>query len=237
MGIKHNFRAMWIIVTTAVIALSSAALFELLKGALSRDLGSQFSRAFFILEDARNALWVAVGFSLIAYVALVSLLVTVVTVYLSHHIAWPLHRLERFAEGLGRGDLRFSFHLRRHDQLRELTQALNEYRDHAAHQQRAVHHAVERIERRWADLGARRAAEHDRELRSSSRSSRAKSSRSGRTSGRVPGAGPLRWHDPSHPRSSSCWLRVCRRSRPVSPPCAMLYHQCQPPTRSVHEAM
>lgn len=163
MGVHHRFRAMWLLATTAVIALSSAALFLLLRGVLSKDLGTQFSRAYFVMEQARNALWVAVGFSLLAYVALVSVLVTAVTVYLSHHIAWPLHRLERFAEGLGRGDLRFTFHLRRHDQLRELTQALDELRDHAANEMRAVHHGVERIERRWADLGAASPAEHGRE--------------------------------------------------------------------------
>ena len=163
MGVQHRVRAAWFVATTAVIALSSVALFLSLRSVLSRDLGTKFSRAYFVLEQARGALWVAVGFSLLAYAALVSVLVTAVTVYLSHHIAWPLHRLERFAEGLGRGDLRSSFHLRRHDQLQELTQALDEFRDHAAHRQRAVHHAVERIERRWADLGAAGAAEHDRE--------------------------------------------------------------------------
>lgn len=163
MGVQHRFRAAWLVTMTAVIALSSAALFQLLRSVLSKDLGTQFSRAFFVMEQARNALWVAVGFSLLAYVALVSVLVIAVTVYLSHHIAWPLHRLERFAEGLGRGDLRFSFHLRRHDQLRELTQALDEFRDHAAKEMRAVHHAVERIERRWADLGAANPAAHERE--------------------------------------------------------------------------
>jgi nitrogen fixation/metabolism regulation signal transduction histidine kinase len=163
MGVQHRFRAAWVVATTAVIALSSAALFLILRSVLSRDLGTQFSRAFFVMEQARGALWVAVGFSLLAYAALVSVLVIAVAVYLSHHIAWPLHRLERFAEGLGRGDLRSSFHLRRHDQLQELTQALDEFRDHAAHRQRAVHHAVERIERRWADLGACDAAGHDRE--------------------------------------------------------------------------
>ena len=163
MGVQHRFRAAWLVTTTAVIALSSTALFLILRSVLSRDLGTQFSRAYFVMEQARSALWVAVGFSLLAYAALVTTLVTAVTVFLSHHIAWPLHRLERFAEGLGRGDLRSSFHLRRHDQLRELTQALDEFRDHAANRHRAVHHAVERIERRWADLGAAGAAEHARE--------------------------------------------------------------------------
>ena len=163
MGVQHRFRAAWFVATTAVIALSSVALFLILRSVLSKDLGTQFSRAFFVMEQSRSSLWVAVGFSLLAYAVLVSVLVTAVTVYLSHHIAWPLHRLERFAEGLGRGDLRSSFHLRRHDQLKELTQALDEFRDHAAHQQRAVQHAVERVERRWADLGAVGAAEHDRE--------------------------------------------------------------------------
>lgn len=163
MGVQHRFRAAWLAVTTAVIALSSAALVLILRSVLSRDLGTQFSRAFFLLEQARDALWVAIGFSFLAYALLVSVLVTAVTVYLSHHIAWPLHRLERFAEGLGRGDLRFRFHLRRHDQLRELTQALDEFRDHAANRARAVHHACERIERRWADLGAASAADHERE--------------------------------------------------------------------------
>lgn len=163
MGVQHRFRAAWVVATTAVIALSSTALFLILRSVLSRDLGTKFSRAYSVLEQARGTLWVAVGFSLLAYAVLVSILVTAVTVYLSHHIAWPLHRLERLAEGLGRGDLRSSFHLRRHDQLQELTRALDEFRDHAAHRQRAVHHAVERIERRWADLGAVGAAEHDRE--------------------------------------------------------------------------
>jgi nitrogen fixation/metabolism regulation signal transduction histidine kinase len=163
LGIQHRFRAAWIATTTAVIALSSAALFLILRGVLSRDLGTQFSRAFFVMEEARNAIWVAVGFSLLAYTVLVGVLMTAVTVYLSHHIAWPLHRLERFAEGLGSGDLRFHFSLRRHDQLRELTQALDEIRDHAANEMRAVHHAIERIERRWADLGAASPVEHERE--------------------------------------------------------------------------
>jgi hypothetical protein len=163
LGVQHRFRAAWIVTTTAVIALSGVALSLILQGVLSRDLGTRFSRAFFVMEEVRNTIWIAIGFSLLAYVALVGVLVTAVTVYLSHHIAWPLHRLERFAEGLGSGDLRFHFHLRRHDQLRALTQELDEIRDHAAHEMRAVHHAIERIERRWADLGAVSPAEHERE--------------------------------------------------------------------------
>jgi methyl-accepting chemotaxis protein len=161
-GIQHRFRAVWIVTTTAVIALSGAALFLILRSVLSKDLGTQFSRAFFAMEGARNAIWLAVESSLLVHVVLVGVLVTAVTVYFSHHIAWPLHRLERFAEGLGRGDQSFQFDLRRHDQLRELTQALDEIRDHAAHQMHAVDHAVERIERRWTDLAAAGTAEHQR---------------------------------------------------------------------------
>lgn len=163
MGVQHRFRAVWLVLTAAVIALSSAALSLLLKGSLSQELGTQYARSFVLLEETRNRLWIALGFSALAYVALVSVLLTAVTVYLSHHIAWPLHRLERFAEGLGRGDLRFSFRLRRHDQLKELTQALEEYRDHSEHSLRTVHHCVERIERHWAELGAACTEDHDRE--------------------------------------------------------------------------
>ena len=113
------------------------------------------------MEQARNALWIAVGFSLIAYVVLVSILVVAVTARLTSHIAWPLHQLERFAEAFGRGELVFVFHLRRRDQLQELTQALDEVRNRAAGDMRVVRGAVERIERRWADLGTAGAADYE----------------------------------------------------------------------------
>lgn len=163
MGVQHRFRAAWVVVTAVIIALSSLALLLLLKGSLSRELGTQFTRSFYVLEELRGTLRVAIGFSVLVYVTLVSVLLTAVTIYLSHHIAWPLRRLEHFAEELADGDLGFSFHLRRHDQLRDLTGALDEYRAHAARQAHLLHHAAERIERRWADLGAVPAAEHDRE--------------------------------------------------------------------------
>ena len=163
MVIQRRFGVAWLLTMAAVILLSSGALFLLLRGVLSKEIGTQFSHAFFVMEQARNALWVAVGFSLIAYVVLVSILVAVVTARLTSHIAWPLYQLERFAEAFGRGDLFFFFHLRRRDQLQELTQAFDEVRDRAASDMSVVHSAVERIERRWADLGTASTADYERD--------------------------------------------------------------------------
>ena len=68
----------------------------------------------------------SVNRSLIPKILLLSLVLFIGGIFVSHKIAGPIYRIERSAEAIRRGDLRVSFHIRRDDELKETTHVLDE---------------------------------------------------------------------------------------------------------------
>ena len=161
MGVHLHFRIRWAVVIMMAIVVLSAMLPYLLERMLGRDVSSHFSEAFFTLKATKSFVFTAVGFSVLVYVTLLSLAVAGITIYASHHIAHPLHHLEKSIEAIGRGDLRYTFHLRNWDQLKELSGELDELRDTSINKLYQVKQSLDRIEEGWVQLDACLADEYD----------------------------------------------------------------------------
>ena len=63
--------------------------------------------------------------SLLVDVAIVSIIILAVAVFLSHKIAGPIYRFEKSTEIIGDGDLTFRVHLRKYDELKEFESCFN----------------------------------------------------------------------------------------------------------------
>lgn len=66
-----------------------------------------------------------VNASLIKWIVLMILIISVLSVFVSHKIAGPVYRLERSAKIIASGDLTHAVRLRRGDELAELSEAFN----------------------------------------------------------------------------------------------------------------
>lgn len=161
MGVHLHFRIRWTVIVVAAIVVFGAVLPFLLEMMLGREVSYNFSEAFHTLRTTESFVFTAVGFSVLVYVTLLSLAVAGITIYASHHIAHPLHHLEQSAEAMGRGDLRYAFHLRHWDQLQGLAGELDEIRNASIDQLRQVGESLDRIEEGWLQLDKCRPEEYD----------------------------------------------------------------------------
>lgn len=75
-------------------------------------------------QDALHQALSSVNKSLIPKVIVLSILIFIGGIFLSHRIAGPMYRIERSAEAIRNGDLRVNFKTRRGDELKETTTAL-----------------------------------------------------------------------------------------------------------------
>ncbi len=111
----------------ATSALGCAVGLGVLWWVFSRDLGGEFSSAFYALKNLLTFLLPALVFCLLAVLLVASVAVFVVAVFASHKVAGPLFRLQRVAGYLERGILVGRIHLRNGDQGRAVSLALNDW--------------------------------------------------------------------------------------------------------------
>lgn len=145
MGIGLRFRMQWVIHTAAIFTAASLALFFSLRGVLNRGLGHDYARGYWTLSGLESSLQIAVGVPLLVYLVLVSAVVVVFKVFISHKIAGPIFRLECCARAFARGDFTFVTKLRRGDELNGLAQSISALRDRGAGQIAAAQSSVERV--------------------------------------------------------------------------------------------
>ncbi|MFA4842836.1 MAG: methyl-accepting chemotaxis protein [Candidatus Omnitrophota bacterium] len=70
-----------------------------------------------------------IDLTLILRLLLLTPLVALLSIFISHKIAGPLYRVERFIKGVARGDLSSKLRLRKGDELQELAEAINDMTD------------------------------------------------------------------------------------------------------------
>ena len=99
----------------------------LLRWFFSRDLGSEFAPAFYLLRHLVGFLLPALAFSLLAVLLVACCALFGVALFASHKIAGPLFRLQRVAGYLCRGILVGRIHLRTGDQGKPLAHSINEW--------------------------------------------------------------------------------------------------------------
>lgn len=67
-----------------------------------------------------------VNFTLLLRLALITPLVVVISIILSHRIAGPVFRIGKYLKSIASGDLSANLHLRKNDELQDLAEAINE---------------------------------------------------------------------------------------------------------------
>ena len=70
-----------------------------------------------------------IDMTLILRLILVTPLVALISIFLSHRVAGPIYRMEKFLKGVAKGDLSTKLHLRKGDELQDLADAINEMTD------------------------------------------------------------------------------------------------------------
>jgi HAMP domain-containing protein len=153
-NVRLRFQLHWILQFSAVSLLGSAVMLGFLKRAFTTDLGSDFTAAFFILKHYRELLLPILGFSVLFYMVVASVLAGVVVLLLSHRLAGPLFRLERFAEHLARGDLSFSLRPGKGEELRNLTATAERLQGRLVGELAALNEHLGRIDEAWESLDA-----------------------------------------------------------------------------------
>jgi hypothetical protein len=111
----------------ALAALACGVGLAILRWVFSRDLGTEFAPAFYMLRNLIHFLVPALVFCLLAVLLVASVALFAVAVFASHKVAGPLFRLQRVAVYLGRGSLIGRIHLRAGDQGTPLAACINEW--------------------------------------------------------------------------------------------------------------
>lgn len=67
-----------------------------------------------------------INITLLLRLALITPLVVLISILLSHRVAGPLYRIERFLRSVAKGDFSMKLHLRKNDELQDLAGSINE---------------------------------------------------------------------------------------------------------------
>ncbi len=124
--IKKDFQARFIVHFCLLIIaggiLSTALVLYFSRG----NLTSLFHNSRLVVTDTASFLLPVVFYTGLITAALISIAVILVALFVSHKIAGPVFRLEKDIGVIGNGDLSYSIHLRKGDQLRELAEDINQ---------------------------------------------------------------------------------------------------------------
>ncbi len=150
--IRYQLR--WMIIVAAAIAVASASFLYTLRRALDQDLGPSYKQAYTTLHNLQKVLLPMIGLSVLIYLIIGSVIVALVTIFISHSIAGPLFKMERFAESLRRGAVNFPMRLRSGDQIGLLAESLRELQSALADRLRPLGRVLNRADRLWAEFDA-----------------------------------------------------------------------------------
>jgi HAMP domain-containing protein len=95
-----------------------------------------------------------ISLSVLICVIIGSAIVILVTIFISHSIAGPIFKMEKFAESLRRGDLNFPMRLRHGDQMYFLAESLRKLQAALIDRLRPLGRALDRADRLWEELDA-----------------------------------------------------------------------------------
>lgn len=130
----------------ALAALACGLGLAILRWVFSKDLGTEFAPAFYMLRNLIHFLVPALAFCLLAVLLVASVALFAVAVFASHKVAGPLFRLQRVAVYLGRGSLIGRIHLRAGDQGTHLAACINDWVDHRKVRLSELRSAAERVD-------------------------------------------------------------------------------------------
>lgn len=148
-NISARFQRTWIFRFTLVSLLGSAVLPIVLKKVFSRDLTSDYGKAFVVLKNMEDLLLPMIGLSAFFYIVVASVLAATVIYYLSHSVVDPLFRIENAARLIRRGDLSDPIGVEPGDQLEELVINTEKLRKKYGDQLLSVRTHIDTIDEAW----------------------------------------------------------------------------------------
>jgi len=152
--IQIRYQLRWMVIVAAAIAAAGLAFISVLRGALDQELGSSYQKTYATLHHLQAVLLPMISLSVLIYLVVGSVIVAVVTIFISHSIAGPLFKMEQFADSLRRGEVNFPMRLRRGDQIGLLAESLRELQETLAGRVRSSARALERADQLWVELDA-----------------------------------------------------------------------------------
>lgn len=124
--IEKAFQFRFIAKMTAVVAVGTASTGGLLYVFADREFGRAFYSAHYQARSSWELLLPAVLAASFLAMCLVAGLAVLVTLYDSHRIGGPLYRFRANLKAVGEGNLTLVTRLREKDELKSLTEAMNE---------------------------------------------------------------------------------------------------------------
>ena len=124
--IEKAFQLKFIAKVTTVVVLGTILTGGLLYLLADREFGRAFYSAHYQARSSWELLLPAVLVSCFVSMCIVALLAVVLTLYDSHRIGGPLYRFRANLKTIGGGDLTLVTHLRDGDELRPLTETMNQ---------------------------------------------------------------------------------------------------------------
>ena len=123
--IKKNFQTKFILKFILVLILGGAISIGLTLLNTKGTLTSSFSNSKLVIENTSIAIMPQVIFTTLITTGIVGILVTLVTLLVSHKIAGPIVRFEKDIDRVAKGDLKTRINIRKGDQFQEIAESLN----------------------------------------------------------------------------------------------------------------
>lgn len=152
--IQFRYQLRWIVIVAVSIALASISFLFSLKHTLDQEIGPSFKQTFDTLKNLQKVLFPMITLSVLIYLIIGSVIVAVVTIFISHKIAGPIFKMELFGDNLRRGELNSPMRLRSGDQMGLLAESLRELQSSLADGLRPLGRALERSDSLWAQFDA-----------------------------------------------------------------------------------
>jgi methyl-accepting chemotaxis protein len=118
---QTRFIARFILVLIAGGIISVALTFFTTQGSLT----SSFVNSRLIIQNTSLAILPSVVYTTLITILVVGIIVTLVTLVVSHKIAGPMYRFETDIQRITNGDLKSRIHIRKGDQFQEMAAILN----------------------------------------------------------------------------------------------------------------
>lgn len=136
--IEKEFQAKFILKFCALVALAGLLTIGLLYFLAERSTTVSILNSRVAVRSTTDFLLPLLIQTTLIVTIFVSVATIILTLFISHKIAGPLYRFKKVLEALGRGDFSLDCHIRQLDQLRGLSDGLNEMIMHIRRQLKSI---------------------------------------------------------------------------------------------------
>jgi methyl-accepting chemotaxis protein len=122
-GFQLRYAGIILLVAFVTAVLSSLTVFR----TMSNILGDKLSRVY--PQGLFAAIFDKVAFALLKNMAVLSVIIFIFAIYISHRIAGPIHRIKSIIHDIGDGKIDTAIYLRKTDELHDLAEELNKMQE------------------------------------------------------------------------------------------------------------